>query len=60
VLQRMGEIPKDKKVVVYCRSGSRSGAVIRTLEQQGYTNLFNLKGGILAYSDDVDPSLMKY
>ena len=60
VMQRMNEIPKDKKVVIYCRSGARSGSVVKALEQQGYTNLYNLKGGILAYSNDVDPSLMKY
>ena len=60
VIDRMNEIPKDKKVVVYCRSGKRAGVVISTLEQQGYTNLYNLKGGILAYADEVDPSLMKY
>jgi adenylyltransferase/sulfurtransferase len=61
VLENLAEIPKDKKVVVYCRSGNRSGMVIQTLEQRsGYTNLYNLKGGILAYSDQVDPGLMKY
>jgi adenylyltransferase/sulfurtransferase len=61
VLEHVDEFPKDKKVVVHCRSGARSGTVIQMLEQKfGYTNLYNLKGGILAYSDQVDPSLMKY
>lgn len=61
VMEHLNEIPKDKKVVVHCRSGARSGSVIQALEQKcGYTNLYNLKGGILAYSDQVDPSLMKY
>lgn len=61
VMEHLDEIPKDKKVVVHCRSGARSGTVIQALEQrEGYTNLYNLKGGILAYADQVDPSLMKY
>ncbi len=47
---RAGEISKDKKVVIHCKSGMRSASVIQALEQKlGYTNLYNLKGGILAY-----------
>lgn len=61
VMEHLDEIPKDKKVVMHCRSGARSGSVVQALEQKaGYTNLYNLKGGILAYADQVDPSLMKY
>jgi adenylyltransferase/sulfurtransferase len=60
VMEHLDEISKDKKVVVHCRSGKRSATVIQALEQQhGYTNLYNLKGGILAYADDVDPTLTK-
>lgn len=52
VKYRAGEIPKDKKVVIHCRSGKRSATAIRQLEQTfGYTNLYNLKGGILAVSE---------
>ena len=48
------KISKDKKVVIYCRSGKRSAAVIQALESQhGFTNLFNLKGGILTYIEEV-------
>jgi rhodanese-related sulfurtransferase len=44
------KISKDKLVVIHCRSGARSAAAIMQLEQQfGFTNLFNLKGGILAW-----------
>jgi rhodanese-related sulfurtransferase len=54
VMDRVSEIPRDKKVVVHCRSGKRSATVISALESQhGYTNLYNLKGGILAYIDEV-------
>lgn len=54
-------IKRDVPVVFYCRSGSRSATVIKYLESSaGVTNLYNLKGGILAYADEVDPSLSKY
>ena len=44
------KISKDKLVVIHCRSGARSAAAIMQLEQQfGFKNLFNLKGGILAW-----------
>ncbi|XOV92841.1 MAG: rhodanese-like domain-containing protein [Bacteroidota bacterium] len=56
----LDKVAKDKKVVVYCRSGARSGNAIMYLEQQGFSDLYNLKGGILAWSDDVDPSIQKY
>lgn len=40
---------KDSEIVVYCRSGNRSGQAIHFLEASGYTNLKNLKGGMLAW-----------
>ena len=55
------KISRDKKVVIYCRSGSRSGNMINWLEKNhGFTNLYNLKGGILAWADQIDPSVVKY
>lgn len=52
---------RDKQVVVHCRSGARSGTAVQLLEQKlGLTNLYNLKGGILAWSDQIDPSVPKY
>lgn len=58
LVDRIAEIPKDMPVVVHCRSGSRSCAVIDALTTRyGFTNLINLKGGILAWHDEVDPSL---
>lgn len=55
------KISRDKQVVVHCRSGKRSGDVIAWLEQNhGFDNLYNLKGGILAWSDEIDPSVPKY
>ena len=55
------QIPRDMDVVVYCKSGIRSTKAIRELEEKlGYKNLYNLKGGILAYIDQVQPELTKY
>lgn len=54
VMDNIDKISKDKQVVVHCRSGKRSATVINALEaQHGFTNLYNLKGGILAYIDEV-------
>lgn len=61
VLENVARIRKDIPVVVHCRSGKRSAAVIESLEKMhGYTNLHNLVGGILAYADEIDNSLSKY
>ena len=61
IMQHTGEISPDKQVVIYCRSGIRSGNAVAALEQHlGYDNLYNLKGGILQYADEIDPSLQKY
>lgn len=54
-------IDKDKKVVLHCKMGGRSAKAIRELEEKyGFDNLYNLKGGILAYIDEVKPELTKY
>lgn len=54
VMDNIEKIAKDKQVVVHCRSGKRSATVINALEaQHGFTNLYNLKGGILAYIEEV-------
>ena len=48
--QRWEEIPKDKEVVLYCRTGSRSMYLIQQLQQMGFENLINLEGGIVKWS----------
>ncbi len=54
-------IAQDKPVVIHCRSGQRSAEAIERLQDRyGHDNLYNLKGGILAYAEHVDPSLAKY
>jgi rhodanese-related sulfurtransferase len=54
------EIPRDGTVVLQCRSGSRSGRAVEFLQGLGWTNLVNLKGGILAWADQIDPTTQKY
>lgn len=61
ILQNVEKIDRTRQVVVHCRSGKRSADAIRALEEKfGFNNLYNLKGGILAYADEVDQSLAKY
>ncbi|MCW3070200.1 MAG: molybdenum cofactor biosynthesis protein MoeB [Bacteroidetes bacterium] len=60
VMDNLGKISKDKQVVIHCRSGARSGAICQALETQGYNNVYNLKGGIIAWANEIDPSLTKY
>lgn len=61
IFEDLDKINRDKKVVIYCRSGNRSANVVKALEQRlGYDNLYNLKGGILDWSDQIDPSIPKY
>ena len=61
VADNSDRIDRDKKVIVHCKMGGRSAKAIRELEEKfGFTNLYNLKGGILAYIDAVQPELTKY
>lgn len=61
IMENIDKIKKDIPVIIHCRSGKRSAAVISSLETQfGFNNLYNLKGGILAWADEVDNSMPKY
>lgn len=61
IAENSERIQTDKKVVVHCKMGGRSAKAIRELEEKfGFTNLYNLKGGILSYIDEVQPELTKY
>lgn len=52
------KISKDKQVIIHCRSGKRSENAILYLQQNhGYENLYNLKGGILAWKNEIDETL---
>ncbi len=60
VVDRAAEIPRDQEVVVLCRTGVRSTDAIAMLQDQGFTNLVNLKGGINAWAREIDHSLPTY
>jgi adenylyltransferase/sulfurtransferase len=57
---RLDEIPRDQEVVIHCKSGMRSQRVAEFLVQSGYTQVSNLKGGILAWAAEIDPSMPTY
>ncbi|HBV99284.1 MAG: hypothetical protein JL50_06490 [Peptococcaceae bacterium BICA1-7] len=50
--KRLGEISRDRKVVIYCRSGRRSAEAGKLLTEKGYTDVYNLEGGITAWPYD--------
>lgn len=65
----LGELParldelaphRDEQIVVYCRSGARSGQAVQFLRAHGYAGAVNLDGGILAWSREIDPSMPTY
>lgn len=61
ILGQTDRVSRDKMVVIHCRSGARSGTIVNALEaQHGFTNLYNLKGGILAWAREIDPSIPQY
>lgn len=61
IIQRMGEIDETRETVIHCKMGGRSARAIEALQRAGFKgNLSNLKGGITAWSDEVDPKVPKY
>jgi sulfur-carrier protein adenylyltransferase/sulfurtransferase len=60
VPERIGEIDRNQEIIVQCKSGGRSQRIAEFLKQSGFANVANLAGGILAWSDEVDPRVPKY
>jgi adenylyltransferase/sulfurtransferase len=58
--KRVSELDSARNIVAHCRSGVRSAKAVTFLQQAGFRKVWNLKGGILAWSDEVDPSVPKY
>ena len=58
--RRAHELPQDRDVVLYCRSGVRSARALQFLQTLGFKRVWNLEGGILAWADEVDASVPKY
>jgi adenylyltransferase/sulfurtransferase len=60
VMDNLDKISKTKQVIIHCRSGARSGTICKALEAEGYNNVYNLKGGIIAWATEIDPTMEKY
>jgi len=58
--QRVSELDSSREIVAHCRSGKRSAEASEFLRKAGFRKVLNLKGGILAWSDEVDPKMPKY
>ena len=58
--QALATIDAGRDTIVYCRSGARSARAVRTLKAAGHTRVWNLAGGVLRWSDEVDPTVAKY
>ena len=58
--RRLAELDSARRIVLHCRSGARSAQALRSLQAAGFRKLWNLDGGILAWAEEVDPSLPRY
>jgi adenylyltransferase/sulfurtransferase len=57
---RLGELGKDRNIVIYCHNGVRSARAVEFLKMNGFERVRNLKGGIKSWSELVDPTMPKY
>lgn len=60
ISERLDELSGEQPIVVHCHSGKRSAQAARLLQQHGFANVYNLEGGIDAWSDQIDPNVPKY
>jgi molybdopterin/thiamine biosynthesis adenylyltransferase/rhodanese-related sulfurtransferase len=60
IAARVNELQRERPIVVHCHSGRRSAEAVRLLQQRGFDNVYNLEGGIDAWSDQIDSSVPKY
>ena len=58
--ERMGSLPRDKTIIIFCHHGMRSANIQQYLEASGFENLINMGGGIHAWSHYVDPEVPTY
>jgi rhodanese-related sulfurtransferase len=58
--ERLTELPREGIVVLQCHSGGRSEHATRLLQEAGFSNVFNLEGGIEAWSKQIDPTVPRY
>jgi molybdopterin/thiamine biosynthesis adenylyltransferase/rhodanese-related sulfurtransferase len=60
ITERLDELKHEGPIVVHCHTGKRSAQAVQLLQQHGFANVYNLEGGIDAWSDQIDPSVPKY
>jgi sulfur-carrier protein adenylyltransferase/sulfurtransferase len=60
ISERLDEVSSEQPIVVHCHSGTRSAQAVGLLQQHGFTKVYNLEGGIDAWSDQIDPNVPKY
>ena len=60
VAERVDELPRKRPIIVHCHSGQRIAQAVRLLQQRGFDKVYNLEGGIDAWSDQIDSSVAKY
>src|SRR2546429_3663559 len=60
ISERLNELSGERPIVVHCHTGKRSAQAVRLLQQRGFANVYNLEGGIDAWSDQIDPNVPKY
>ncbi|WP_273886595.1 molybdopterin-synthase adenylyltransferase MoeB [Rubrobacter naiadicus] len=58
--ERLAELDRDRPLAVHCKSGARSARAVKLLRDAGFENVYNVKGGINAWSEEIDPSVPKY
>src|SRR3989440_1883648 len=58
--ERLSELQRERPIIVHCHSGKRSAQAVGMLQQHGFTKVYNLEGGIDAWSDQIDPNVPKY
>jgi sulfur-carrier protein adenylyltransferase/sulfurtransferase len=60
IAERADELQREQLIVIHCHSGQRSAQAVQLLQERGFTNVYNLEGGIDAWSDQIDSSVPKY
>jgi adenylyltransferase/sulfurtransferase len=58
--QRLAELEQDDILAIHCKTGARSARAVKLLQDAGFQNVYNVKGGITAWSEEIDPSIPKY
>ncbi len=60
IAERLDELEREQPIIVHCHSGKRSAEAVRLLQQRGFAKVYNLEGGIDAWSEQIDPNVPQY